>query len=315
MCLKISRCFVKQWRRHGTSKKGTTVMWKQLLWSGAGIAVAGIAEIVRELHTFRCRTYRIVTSRLPEGEKGRIVFLSDLHNHRYGKGNEKLIEAIKNARPDVILVGGDMLVAKKGASWEATVEFMKVLPQIATVYYVDGNHEQRMKRSVDVYGSDYADYRSVLEAAGVRFLDNACAWVRIGTARVRLCGMEVPDPFYKRGKRQQMHLEDVEKVMGTPEPDGYRILMVHQPDFAPVYLEWGADLVLSGHLHGGIVRIPWIGAIISPQLQFFPKFSGGMYEVEGGKHVVVSQGLGTHTINLRLFNPAEVVVLQLEGRP
>ena len=108
-------------------------------------------------------------------------------------------------------------------------------------------------------------------------------------------------------------MEKMTEIMGTPESDAYRILMVHQPDFAPVYLDWGADLVLSGHLHGGIVRIPGIGAVMSPQLRLFPKYSGGDYKEAGEKRVIVSKGLGTHTINLRLFNPAEMIAIRLKG--
>ena len=86
--------------------------------------------------------------------------------------------------------------------------------------------------------------------------------------------------------------------------------MAHNPSYVKEYVEWGADLILCGHLHGGIVRIPGLTGLITPALEWFPKYSGDLY-YEGDKVIVVSKGLGTHTINLRFLNPAEVVVLHV----
>ena len=101
--------------------------------------------------------------------------------------------------------------------------------------------------------------------------------------------------------------------MGKKDSTNYQILLAHNPMYAETYLEWGADLILSGHLHGGIVRIPGLGGVVSPQFRLFPKYSGEHTE-KNGKSVVVSKGLGTHTIKIRFLNPAEVVVLHLSGK-
>ena len=92
---------------------------------------------------------------------------------------------------------------------------------------------------------------------------------------------------------------------------GYQILLAHNPAYVPVYKEWGADLILSGHLHGGVMRIPGIGGVIGPDFTIFPKYSGDIYR-EGDATIVVSKGLGVHSIPVRLFNPAELIVLEME---
>lgn len=110
---------------------------------------------------------------IPQAERAekekKIVFLSDLHNKEYGVGNERLMDAICKARPDLILIGGDMLVGKKGCSVAPALKFVSKLPAIAPVYYACGNHEQRMKRKPEVYGEVYQAYQKQLEECGVHF--------------------------------------------------------------------------------------------------------------------------------------------------
>ena len=93
-------------------------------------------------------------------------------------------------------------------------------------------------------------------------------------------------------------------------PDQYSEIARHNPAYMDAYLEWGADLVLSGHLHGGLVRIPGLGGIVTPQGFFFPKYSGEMTR-EGEQTVIVSRGLGSHTLNIRLFNVPELISIHL----
>ena len=109
-----------------------------------------------------------------------------------------------------------------------------------------------------------------------------------------------------------MDPEHVEECLGKPEKEAFQILIAHNPVHFQAYRRWGADLVLSGHLHGGLVRIPGIGGVISPQFRIFPKYCGELTR-EKDSWIAVSKGLGSHTINIRLFNPAEVVVLHLKA--
>lgn len=286
---------------------------KMLLTAAALSAAALCGEIWRELHYFRAVTYQIRSKKLEGIEKNRkIIFLSDLHNQTYGKGNRRLLEKIRKINPALVLIGGDMLVGRKGASYQAALEFVTELAGLFPVYYANGNHEQRMKEFPEEYGGVFAEYKEALCQAGVHFLENDSQELLCGRCRLRITGLEIPLECYSHFKRIPMPEGTVEEQIGKAKKEDYEILMAHNPAYMKEYLAWGADLVLSGHLHGGIVRLPGGVGAVSPAFTLFPKYSGDHYREEG-KDIVVSKGLGVHTICVRLFNPAEVVVLELEG--
>lgn len=288
--------------------------WKRILKAAAVALVCLCGEIWRELHHFRTVTYRLGSKKLKGvGEGVRIVFLSDLHNQTYGKGNVRLLRKIKEADPSLVLIGGDMLVGKKGKSYLPALAFVKELTKRYPVYYANGNHEQRMKEWHEVYGDAYGKYKEELERAGVNFLENSSQEFVFGNCRIRLTGLEIPAECYSHFRKVRMPEGTVKERIGEAKEEVYEILLAHNPSYMEEYLEWGADLVLSGHLHGGIVRLPGVGGAVSPAFDIFPKYSGGYYR-EGEQEIVVSRGLGVHTICVRLFNPAELVVLELGGK-
>ena len=278
-----------------------------------GILVAAVllvfAEMYRELHTFRVTRYRVASPKL--AEKKTWVFLSDLHNQVYGADNCKLIDAVKQESPDLILIGGDMLVGKNGHSYEPALACVRELVKIAPVYYANGNHEERMKLKPQKYDQSYSLYREKLLKLGVHLLENESA-VLYDDSKVRLTGLEIPLECYTHLKRREMPGGAIKERIGERDPEAFQVLLAHNPSYMKEYLAWGADLILSGHLHGGMVRIPGIGGVIGPDFVLFPKYSGEMRRV-GGQTVIVSKGLGTHTIHIRLFNPAEIVVMSLNN--
>ncbi len=279
------------------------------------VAFLVFAEVWREIHRFKVTRYQIKDPDFSGNRRSvKAVFLSDLHNHVYGENNKDLLEAIRKEEPDLILVGGDMLVAKAGRDWSAAADLMRRLPEIAPVYCANGNHEQRMREHPEIYGDHYERYRKELVDAGVHLLINASEEVRVNDSLFRIFGMELPAECYKKGwKAKTLEKEEIEERLGSAGGHVYRILLAHHPRFAEIYWDWGADLVLSGHLHGGVARLPFIGGVISPQFQLFPHYSGDCYQ-NGDKEIVVSKGLGTHTINIRFWNPAELVVLEIDGK-
>lgn len=283
---------------------------KTALFILCAAAVLALLENFRELHTFQVTEYEIRSGKLRKPFTA--VFLSDLHNHRYGQGNEKLLEAVRAARPDLILIGGDMLVGKRGRGYEAALEFVKELPAIAPVYYANGNHEQRVKEDPDSYEIAYETYRRDLEHSGVKFLENSSVRLLAGGANVRLVGLEIPLRCYTHFHREPLGMEEIRERIGDCEGEEYHILLAHNPSYEEQYFAWGADLLLSGHLHGGLIRIPGIGAVFSPSFELFPRHSAGLRQ-KGGQAALVSKGLGTHTFHVRLFNPAEMAVLRLRG--
>lgn len=290
-----------------------------VLLVSAVLAVLFIAEVWRELHSFKVTRYTIKLGRLPESVDGlRIVFLSDLHNREYGRENERLYQAVRAEQPDLILIGGDMLVGKDGVSYEPARRFVRKLPEICPVYYANGNHEQRMKEEPENYSDSYTEYKAVLEQSGVRFLENESKVLSVRNMCVELCALELPLDTYRKLKKAQVTPDEVAELTGRavrkPEQKSdlpYRILLAHNPAYMDAYKAWGADLILSGHLHGGIVRVPFLGGVISPQAFLFPKYSGEL-TIEGEQAVIVSRGLGTHTIHLRLFNTPELVSVFLK---
>ena len=274
------------------------------------LAVLVLLEMKRELTHFVKKEYIIRINNLHKDRK--VLFLSDMHNHVYGKDNCELLEAIKKENPDYIWIGGDMLVGKSGISYQTAIDFVKKLPSICPVYYANGNHEQRMKEIPENYDLSFEEYKKELVDAGVHFLENTSEILEWDGMKIKLTGLEIPLGCYLHWHKDELEVNEIINRIGERQKDCYEILMAHNPSFADKYMKRGANLILGGHLHGGIVRIPGVAGAISPSFEIFPKYSGDHYR-EGDTDIVVSKGLGTHTFNIRLFNPAELVVLNFKG--
>lgn len=277
-------------------------------------AAAAAAEIYRETHCFRVTRYKVPAEKLAGILRDvKILFLSDLHNCTYGNENERLLRSIRDEEPDLILIGGDMLVGKAGAPYETALHFVEQLPEICPTVYANGNHELRMKEDIETYGDAYRVYKNTLEKRGVHFLEDSRIRVELGDVSLQICGLELPSSTYKKFRKDRITASDIEGHFGFPaSADTYTILLAHNPAYMDAYLEWGADMVLSGHLHGGLIRVPGIGGIVTPQGFLFPRYSGEMTR-KGSQTVIVSRGLGTHTLNIRLFNTPELISIQLGG--
>lgn len=269
-----------------------------------------LIEMIRELRDFRVTKYRICSQKLNgiKREK-KIIFLSDLHNRMYGEENERLLESIRNQHPDLILIGGDMLVRKDGNFYDKTVHFLAKLPGICPVYCANGNHEQKLKELPDKYEQSYEEYKKALTASGIHMLENASETVKLDEVPVKLSGLEIPLGAYARFGKKELSLKEITDRIGE-HGDDYQILLAHHPGYMKEYLAYGADLILGGHYHGCLVQLPGIGGVISTNFTLFPKYSGGIYQ-EGEQTAVVSRGLGTHSVPLRLWNWPELIVLEL----
>lgn len=287
-------------------------MIKIILIIVAVFIVYCLIEMIRELRDFRVTKYRICSQKLNgiKREK-KIIFLSDLHNRMYGGENERLLESIRNQHPDLILIGGDMLVRKDGNFYDKTVHFLAKLPGICPVYCANGNHEQKLKELPDKYEQSYEEYKKALTASGIHMLENASETVKLDEVPVKLSGLEIPLGAYARFGKKELSLKEITDRIGE-HGDDYQILLAHHPGYMKEYLAYGADLILGGHYHGCLVQLPGIGGVISTNFTLFPKYSGGIYQ-EGEQTAVVSRGLGTHSVPLRLWNWPELIVLELSG--
>ena len=159
------------------------------------------------------------------------------------------------------------------------------------------------------YKRSFKAYKKELEKAGIRFLENESVTVLWDDEKIRITGLEIPLGGYERRARNRVKAADIEKKVGRAG-EAYQILLAHHPAHIEAYLDWGADLILSGHYHGGVVGIPGIGGVIAPDFTLFPEYSGGCYRF-GEEAAVVSRGLGVHSVPVRFLNPAEVVAVEI----
>ena len=143
---------------------------------------------------------------------------------------------------------------------------------------------------------------------GVHILNNEREIVKAGEDELVMLGLELPLPYYKKGVDTPLAPGELSRCLGQPDASRYQILLAHTPKYVPEYFAWGADLSLSGHYHGGLVCIPGIGSVISPQFELFPKHSFGRFD-EGTRTALVSRGMGTHTFHIRIFNRSELLVV------
>lgn len=250
--------------------------------------------------------YEIVSDKLTH--PCRLVLLSDLHNKSFGKDNGKLTEKIDSISPDGILVAGDMLTATRDKDFTPALSLMKRLAAKYKIYYGMGNHEYRLKLYPDQYGSMYEEYMSGLAEAGIVPLVNENTY--LPEYNLSVCGTEIDRCYYKRFGRYPMDSGYFPKILGQPRSDTCQLLIAHNPAYFEEYAAWGADVVVSGHVHGGIMKLPVLGGVLSPSLTLFPKYDGGRF-VKGHTTMILSRGLGTHTLPLRIFNPGELIVISL----
>ena len=238
-----------------------------------------------------------------------LVFLSDMHDKEFGPNNTRLLEAIAGIHPDMVLIGGDTMVAKKGnGDLKATENLIRGLTAISPVYYGNGNHEQRLHAERDVYGDSYLEFCRLLNRYGVTYLSDAS--VDVGED-LTISGLNIDKVFYKDFVPAKMKAEYIQAHLGTADKGRFQILLAHSPMFLEAYGSWGADLTLSGHFHGGTIRLPFVGGVMTPQFQFFLPWCSGVFE-EDGHHMIVSRGLGTHSINISFNNKPQVVVVRLK---
>ena len=278
-------------------------IFSKIIGLGAVGCSALLLRSFYERKKFKVVHYNISTDKIKCGKK--IVFLTDLHNNSFGKNNIKLIEAIDKISPDIVLIGGDMITVKSKLGIENVLPLLKRLSDKYTCIYANGNHEQRL--SENKFGLGYNRYKQILEDMGIVYLSDSS--VDIGE-NICIHGLDLEKKYYLRRFKKPLDIGYIKERLHI-DRSHYNILMAHSPVYFNTYSRWGADLTLSGHLHGGIMRIPLIGGVIGPDFFLFPKYSGGLYN-ENGKNMIVSCGAGTHTINLRIFNPPELTLVELK---
>ena len=267
--------------------------------------LTGLAIMLVDGNRFHTVSYEVESVKLQKSHC--FVVIADLHNKTYGKNHEKLLKRIEKEEPEGILIAGDVLTAKPGYPLEPAIELIRQLTERYPVYYGMGNHETRLFLYPEVYGDMGKQYENQLSSFGVSLLKNKTIQLE---DNMLITGLDMERRFYQRFRKTPMEEEYLENTLGKKEKEKFQILLAHNPDYFPEYSLWGADLVLSGHVHGGMVRIPFLGGIVSPAFRFFPRYDGGKFK-ENNSYMILSRGLGMHTIPMRIFNPGELVVIHL----
>ena len=264
---------------------------KKMIYILFGVALLlGLLYMLWENTHFVVTNYEYKHSRVPEEMDGlRILQISDLHNQSFGKGNRRLLAAVRESKADVIMITGD-LIDSTFTDTEKALAFAKELVEIAPVYYCTGNHEHRLK------AAELRQFLSDLSAIGVNVLTDATMPFYGGT----LVGLKDPS-----GKKHTLR-----RLVKDKLPEEFVLLMSHKPHYYENYLE--ADLVLTGHAHGGQVRLPWIGGLFAPGQGWLPEHTKGFYTVENTT-MLVSRGAGNSHRLPRVFNFPELVLLTING--
>ena len=259
---------------------------------------------------FDVSEYDIFIKKIPKSSEGlKFIMISDLHSNEYGINLHEVNKVIKESKPDAILLAGDIISRKLNPNVPQIVSFLTTLAKHYPVYYALGNHEYKLKRFKDEYGDFYDIYKDTLEEAGIVFLEDESAIFDKDDYSVVISGVQI-DLAYYRHNAPVMGSGLMDKHMGCPDKNMYQILLAHNPDYFKQYAEWGADLVLAGHVHGGTVRLPGIGGVIGTNMKFFPKYADGVHCNRKSK-MIVSRGLGTHTIKIRINNRPELVIVNV----
>lgn len=268
--------------------------------------------IVCSMKKYRTISYEIPVSGSKYQIEGRVrlALLSDLHGQVYGRDNAPLAEDICRAEPDFIVAAGDMLTSSEEENEEVALALLARLAKRCPIYYANGNHEQRMARRTDSYGLRYEKYEEELRRMGVHLLRDSYEDFACKGLPLRVYGLEIPWQYYRRFRRAVPDTEEMKQLLGDGSGERYQILIAHNPMCFPAYAAWGADLSLSGHLHGGFIRLPLLGGILTPQCIPFPRYDRGLFEKDG-HYLAVSAGLGTHDGIPRFGNPTELVLIDL----
>ena len=236
----------------------------------------------------------------------KILHLSDLHGKVFGKENCRLIKIINDIHPDIIVMTGDM-VNGNHKDFKVLYDLIQKISKYP-IYFVMGNHEDNMKDEMQQKLLDF------LKQSQVNFLNNEEIIIEREKDKLSVWGMCCDFSYYGKGDHpKQFTLSAMKNMMNeSPNRSRFNILLAHNPNFFEVCAKWGADLVLSGHIHGGMVRLPLIGGVFSPDTLFFPKYSNGVYTFED-KKLIVSRGVGRGRRGFRFFNRPEIGVIILES--
>lgn len=259
----------------------------------AALAVTAVVALNDSLTT---RLYEVRSEKVREPV--RLVLLTDLHSCAYGAGQRKLLDAVEAQHPDLVLLGGDIVDDDPSLDEENAWTVVRALAERYPTFYVTGNHE--------FWGGRPEELKRRMEAYGATVLEGACETVIFQGQPLGICGVDDPAVGEESWEVQ------LDRAAAEADPDYFNILLTHRPERVDRYEGRGFDLVLAGHTHGGQWRIPGLlNGLLAPNQGFFPQYAGGRYQI-GESALIISRGLARESTRIpRLFDPPEVVVVDV----
>ena len=249
------------------------------------------------------RRYTVQTDELNVGESFRVLLIADLHSHIYGNDQNELISLIRKQEPDAILLAGD--IADDKEPFTGVVLLLEGIRDISPVYYVTGNHE--------FWLYDIEQTKDTFRKYGVRVLENEYEHLQAGNINIVFAGVEDPDIRLFEDFSYDWADEMGNAFMPLWNESGFKILLAHRPEQIEEYKKYDFDLVVSGHSHGGQIRVPlFINGLYAPDQGWFPRYAGGLYK-HGTLTHIVSRGTSNPLRIPRVFNPPELVVIDIIG--
>ncbi len=276
---------------------------RRLLWLLVPVLLIGlIGWTVWENNSPMLTKTTIASARLPESFSGyRIAHISDMHNAQYGTDNAILLDILRQTQPDMIAITGDFVDSRR-TDFDISLRFAQQAVQIAPVYYVIGNHEARLT-------DDYPRFEQQLIQCGVTVLRNEESYITRDGQAIRILGID--DPLLTTMKDSEKEAVVLHALsMFKAQPTTYTILLSHRPELFDAYCQYQIDLALTGHNHGGLIRIPLLGGLYAGQ-QLFPEYDDGLF-VNGDTAMYVSRGVGNSSYTFRINNRPEIAILTLE---
>ena len=271
------------------------------------VILAGLLITVYLLYqnTYPVSTHITVKNKsIPKEFNGyKIIQISDYHNAHLLNGHNRLLFLIKSAAPDIIVITGDFFDSRR-TDINSSISFAEELTEIAPCYYIPGNHESRKSES-------YQKLLNVFNELNVKVLTNESIELEQGSGEITLIGLT--DPSFVADENDSAHIKETIKTnlnKAVPENTNYKILLSHRPEHINLYAEYKADLVLSGHAHGGQLRFPFKNGIIAPGQGFFPRYTSGLYKIND-TDMIVSRGIGNSKFPFRINNRPEIVIITL----
>lgn len=289
-----------------------------------GLIVLGIIILLLVLFFIRSQyernhpvltTYEISSENIPKSFEGyEILYFTDLHGRELGKHNQNLKKILEKENPDAYFLGGDMLTANRNyeSGFKAFSEMLESFKKGKKIYYAFGNHESRFEREKEDFPQYPEKFSALLNRYEITCLRNETAEIQKGNESILLTGLELPPACYKKRKKKQLTETEILSKIKRNELK-YQIALCHSPVFFEELSKLGFDLTFAGHFHGGTIRVPGLGPLMTPEFQFFYPYTVGKF-VFSDRVSIASSGLGTHGVDIRFLDLPEVVKVILHSK-